>query len=80
MQTTITERGQVSIPAALRKKFKLEPGTGVAWMETTEGIFLIPVPKDPIANFRGKAKGKGLLEELLKERREDRLKEERKYR
>lgn len=74
MQTTVTERGQISIPAPLRKKFKLEPGTGIEWMETAEGIFLVPVPKDPIANFRGKSKGKGLLKALLKDRREDRRK------
>lgn len=57
MHTIITKRGQVSIPAALRKKFKLSPGSSVEWIETVEGIFLIPVPKDPIDNFRGKAKG-----------------------
>ena len=75
MHTTVTERGQISIPAALRKKFNLTPGTGIEWMETAEGIFLLPVPKDPIANFRGKSKGKGLLKELLKDRRKDRRKD-----
>ncbi len=70
MQTTVTERGQISIPAALRERYHLIPGTGVEWMETADGIFLLPVPKDPIAAFRGKSRG--LTKALLKERRQDR--------
>jgi len=30
-QSTITERGQVSIPARLRKKLQLKPGQVLAW-------------------------------------------------
>jgi AbrB family looped-hinge helix DNA binding protein len=73
MQTVVTERGQISIPVSLRKKFQLTPGTGVEWMETPEGIFLLPVPKDPIRAFRGKSKGlmKVLKENRLKDRREE---------
>lgn len=73
MQTTVTERGQISIPAALRKSLHLTPGTVVEWIETTEGIFLIPVPKDPIKAFRGKSKG--LLKSLLEYRNEERKKD-----
>lgn len=70
MQTVITERGQVSIPSDLRRKFHLTPGTGVEWIETKEGIFLIPVPKDPIAAFRGKTKG--LTAILTEDRKKER--------
>lgn len=73
MQTTVTERGQISIPASLRKKFKLTPGRGVEWLEINEGIFLYPIPDDPIAAFKGKSKG--LTKEFLKSRREDLKKE-----
>jgi AbrB family looped-hinge helix DNA binding protein len=66
MQTVVTERGQVSIPSELRKRFHLVPGTGIEWMETKEGIFLLPVPKDPIASFRGKSKG---LTKILRQQR-----------
>lgn len=75
MQTVVTERGQISIPAELRKKFHLIPGTGVEWLETPEGIFLMPVPKDPIKAFRGSGKSKGLMKILLESRREDRMRE-----
>lgn len=73
MQTTVTERGQISIPAPLREKFHLTPGTGIQWMETPEGIFLIPVPKDPVRAFRGKSKG--LMKVLIEARKKDRQKE-----
>lgn len=73
MQTTVTERGQVSIPSSIRKKFRLTPGTGLEWIETDEGIFLLPVPSDPIKSFRGKSQGLG---KILKEQRSlDRQKE-----
>ena len=78
MQTTVTERGQVSIPSAIRKKFRLEPGSGIEWIVTSEGIYLFPVPKDPIAAFRGKGT-KGLSKLLLDERQKDRLKENRRW-
>ncbi len=73
MQTVVTERGQVSIPAPLRRRFRLEPGTGLEWMETKDGIFILPVPKDPIASFRGRSKG--LLKNLIEERGRDRSRE-----
>ena len=73
MQTLVTERGQISIPSALRRKFHLTPGTGVEWLETPEGIFLLPVPKDPISAFRGTSKG--FTDLLLQNRRRDRAKE-----
>ncbi len=73
MQTIVTERGQISIPASLRKKFRLTAGVGIEWMETPEGIFLIPVSKDPISAFRGKSKG--LLKILRENRQKDRQKE-----
>lgn len=79
MQTTVTERGQISIPAELRKKFHLTPGCGVEWIATPEGIFLMPVPKDPIAAFRGSG-GEGLsTKDLLEQRALDKKMDEKKF-
>ena len=75
MQTVVTERGQVSIPSPLRKKFHLIPGTGVEWLEMSGGIFLMPVPRDPIAVFRGSGRGRGSTQQLLEERRKERVRE-----
>lgn len=73
MLTTITERGQISIPAELRRRFQLKPGMGIEWIERDEGLFLYPVPADPIASFRSQAKGENKA--LLKERRKDHVRE-----
>lgn len=72
MQTLITERGQISIPAEVRKKMRLVTGMGMEWIVTARGIYLYPVPKDPIQSFRGSLREPGLLEKLLKERRQER--------
>ena len=55
MKATITERGQVSIPAQLRREMQLEAGQTVVWekVSATECRLLILSPEtslpDPIA-------------------------------
>lgn len=34
--TTLTERGQVSIPAAIRREMRLEPGQELIWRKLSE--------------------------------------------
>lgn len=48
LATVLTERGQISIPAAIRKKAKLVPGQRLIWHQTGNGTFsvtLAAVPK-----------------------------------
>ena len=67
-KTTI--KGQVIIPAPLRKKFNIQKGTRVAIMEGEGRVILIkPLPDDPIEASRGMLKGKtSLTKALLKDR------------
>lgn len=74
MQSTVTERGQISIPAKIRKMFQLKPGMGVSWIVREEGIFLLPIPEDPIAAFKSPKEAVSTAD-LLKQRRSDRLKD-----
>ena len=37
METVITQRGQVSVPAAVRRKMRLTPGQKVGWQPVSEG-------------------------------------------
>jgi len=37
-EVVVTKKGQTTIPARLRKKFKIEEGTKLAVVETNEGI------------------------------------------
>lgn len=75
MKTSVTKRGQTVIPSGIRKKYQITEGTVIEWVDTGEVIKIIPIPKDIISTLRGEAKGEGLLEELLKERRSDKNRE-----
>ncbi len=76
MKTTISTRGQVSIPAALRKKYGIEPETQVEWIEEGNAIKIIPLPKDPIKAFRGAGRGRYASEKLIRDRKKERSEEE----
>ena len=77
MQTAVTKRGQTVIPAAIRKRHRIGGGARLVWLDDGETIRIVPTPADPIAALRGRGRGEGLTERLLKERRADRKREER---
>jgi AbrB family looped-hinge helix DNA binding protein len=72
MKTKVTTRGQVSIPAEIRKKLHIETDTKLEWCIEGNAIRVVPVPKDPISAFRGKGKGVYTTQDLLKERTQER--------
>ena len=41
-EVVVTRKGQTTIPAKLRKKFKIEEGTRLEVVETNEGILFKP--------------------------------------
>lgn len=74
MRSTITERGQTVIPAAIRRQFKLGPADRLEWIVDSDGIRIVPVRADPIDAFRGRGKG-GSTDRLLNDRRDDQNRE-----
>ncbi len=76
MKSTVSTRGQVSIPAELRKKFHIEPETQVEWIDEGNALKVIPIPKDPVRAFRGAGRGRYTSDKLLKDRRRERQEEE----
>ena len=68
-----TIKGQVVIPAPLRKKFNIKKGTRVAVSEGEGNVILIkPLADDPIEASRGILKGKiSMTKALIKDRREE---------
>jgi len=76
MLTTVSSRGQTSIPAEIRKKYGIGANTKLQWIDEGELITVVPIEDDPIGSFRGKSKGKNLVESLLKARKEERERDE----
>lgn len=75
MQTAVTKRGQTVIPAKIRKKYHIQPGDYLVWLDDGQTIKVIPVPADPIRALRGRGRGEQLVERLLMARRQDRDRE-----
>jgi bifunctional DNA-binding transcriptional regulator/antitoxin component of YhaV-PrlF toxin-antitoxin module len=71
----MSKRGQISVPSNVRKQLHIGPNTTLEWIIEGATARVIPVPEDPIRAFRGSGK-KGLVKQLLKERRRDRQRED----
>ena len=78
MKAKVSVRGQVSIPSRIRKEFNIEPESRVEWIVDGNVIKVIPLPKDPVAAFRGRGSGAYSTKQLVKERRAEREKEDEK--
>jgi len=69
----VSTKGQVVIPAELRKRHHLEPGAQVRIFEYGDLVCIAPVVKEPVAAAYGFLAdgGKPLTGELLEERKKD---------
>jgi len=77
IKSSVSVRGQLVIPHKLRKKYGIEPHSQVRWIDTGQGLMLIPLTDDPVASSRGMLKGtKVSTRSLLKARKEDKVLEE----
>ena len=76
-----TTKGQVVIPAWLRRQFQIEDGTKAVVQATPEGILLKPVTAALIKHGRGilkrKPGGKPLAEEWAEHKKQEKELEER---
>jgi AbrB family looped-hinge helix DNA binding protein len=70
MRSTITERGQTVIPAAIRRQFHLSPADRLEWVLDNGTIRVVPVRANPVDAFRGQGKG-GATKRLLAARRDE---------
>ncbi len=71
METYATVKGQIVIPADLRRKYGIKAGTRIAVIDTGEAILLRPVNEESLKRLQGRLKGKGVLKSLMEERRKD---------
>lgn len=52
----VRDKGEVTIPKELRKRYALEPKKSVRLIPRVEGILIKPRPEDPLKELRGLAK------------------------
>ena len=65
-------KGQIVIPAEIRKKYRIEPGTELQIMEYGGIVYLIPPVGDPIAAACGILPSKpSLAEKLIRDRKKE---------
>jgi len=73
MDSYMSVRGQIVIPAKIRRKFGIKEGTRVQvdMDERAHRIILTPITRDYVQKLRGKYKGKGLLAALAAEKKRE---------
>jgi AbrB family looped-hinge helix DNA binding protein len=69
MQTlNILNKGQVVIPAILRERYGIKPGSRIEIRDAGDHLELYPLPTDPIGAFKGSLKNTvSLADELVNE-------------
>lgn len=73
---TISNKGWVVIPAELRKKYNLTPGTEVVIVDYGGVLSILPAFKNPIEDGVGLSKGAdSLTAEIVEEHRRERERE-----
>jgi AbrB family looped-hinge helix DNA binding protein len=73
----MTSKGRLVVPARLRRKYGIEPGTKICFIEWNDEILFRPVTRQYIRSVCGMLKGHTLgTQELLKERATEKKREE----
>jgi AbrB family looped-hinge helix DNA binding protein len=64
---TVKAKGQVVIPVEIRRKFKIDQGTRVAFLEEKGRLFIQPVTDEFIEGMKGILAGRGLPARIERE-------------
>ncbi|MGI0081362.1 MAG: AbrB/MazE/SpoVT family DNA-binding domain-containing protein [Nitrososphaerales archaeon] len=74
MGYTVTEKGTVTIPVEVRRKLKLTKGSQVDFIETDDGVLIVPII--PFEKLKGIDRDKKkLVYEMIHELQEERQRE-----
>jgi AbrB family looped-hinge helix DNA binding protein len=75
METVVNAKGQIVVPASLRRKYGIKHGTKIIVTDIGDAIVLKPVTEQYLRTLQGSLKNKGGLRTLLEERRKDKDRE-----
>jgi AbrB family looped-hinge helix DNA binding protein len=68
----VLTKGQIVIPASIRKKYNIQPGNALQIFEYGNLLYLVPPVKDPVQDAMGCIpKRPSLSNAILKERKKD---------
>ena len=67
--STVTTKGQLVIPSALRRRFGIREGTQVAFLVEDDRLVLQPLTSEYVRRLRGSVKGEASAMNLLTEER-----------
>ena len=77
MIVRVSSKGQIVLPAELRKKYGIEAGSRLGIVEYAGALYLVPLSNDPIGELRGILAGTGYSsEQFVAERRAERDRDE----
>jgi AbrB family looped-hinge helix DNA binding protein len=79
METAVTVKGQVVIPARLRHRLGIKKGTKLYVEERKGEIILRPLNREYFQKMSGILKGSGLVKALKETRSEDLKREEKQF-
>ena len=79
MAVTMSVRGQIVIPADIRKKYRINPQSKVEFIDTGREIVMVPLPRDSFRSSFGVLKSIG-VKDLIAQRRAERKNERKKTR
>ncbi|MHB8779586.1 MAG: AbrB/MazE/SpoVT family DNA-binding domain-containing protein [Anaerolineales bacterium] len=74
METRATAKGQIVIPAILRRKYEIKEGTRIVVTDDGDSIILKPITEEYLKKLQGSLRGKGALKVIIDERRKDKMK------
>lgn len=67
----MTSKGQLTVPVAVRRKYRMKPGTKVSFEEKHGELILAPIPdiSDSAGSLSRYAKAEDLIAKLLEDRK-----------
>ena len=68
MKTHTNAKGQIVIPAILRRKYRIKEGTRIVITDNGDSIVLKPITEEYLKKLQGSLKGAGALKILLHEK------------
>jgi AbrB family looped-hinge helix DNA binding protein len=75
VKARVSSKGQIAIPKRLREKFGLAQGTDLQLRIEGDEIILRKIPSDAWRKWEGRFKDSDLLGDLIKDRREETLRD-----